>query len=138
VSGASASEIEDAVVANVRGVLDPCGRVNGTGLSLGDLGMIDEVRLTGDGQVLVRLLLDDPLCLYMVDIHHEVRAAALAVDGIDDVVIEHSTDRLWDPDRMTQDAVERMARWRRQRLVRATGADSHLTLALLPFNSYRQ
>jgi metal-sulfur cluster biosynthetic enzyme len=129
--------IEDAVFDSVGRVLDPCGRANGTGLSLGDLGMVDDVQLIADGHVLVNLLLDDPLCLYMVDIHTEVRAAALEVDGVVRVDIRHSTDRLWDPDRVSSDARVRMARWRERRLARAANANPRLTLALLPFEAYR-
>ena len=133
---AGEQDVEAAVLAKVSAVVDPCGRVNGTGLTLGDLGMVDRVEVTATGHVLVRLLLDDPLCFYMVDIHHEVAAAARAVDGVADVAIEHSTDRLWDPDRMSADAVRRARRWRDQRIAR-TGAGSRLSLALLPFSSYR-
>jgi metal-sulfur cluster biosynthetic enzyme len=128
--------IEDAVFDRVGRVLDPCGRANGTGLTLGDLGMVDDVQLIADGHVLVSLLLDDPVCLYMVDIHAEVKAAALAVEGVVRVDIRHSTDRLWDPDRVSADAKLRMARWREQRLARAP-AGSRLRLALLPFDAYR-
>ena len=67
---------------SVGNVLDPCGRINGTQLSLAALGMVDDVSVGVDGRVDVRLLLDDPVCIYTPEIVEAVRNAALKVPGV--------------------------------------------------------
>jgi metal-sulfur cluster biosynthetic enzyme len=81
--------------------VDPCSRFNGTFLSFVALGMVDDVHADADGAVHVRLLLDDPTCLYIVEIHHEVRRAVLGVTGVTGVEISVRGDELWDSSRLT-------------------------------------
>src|ERR1700738_2259561 len=81
----SGSQLSARVERQLDRVIDPCSRFNGSWLSFNDLGMIESVLETEPGRVLIRLLLDDPLCLYMVDIHTEIRNAALEVPGVERV-----------------------------------------------------
>jgi metal-sulfur cluster biosynthetic enzyme len=93
--------VEQAIWDALDGVLDPCSRFNGTYLSFVALGMVDEVRADDAGAAHVRLLLDDPTCLYMVEIHHEVRQVVLGVPGVTAVEISVRGDELWDSSRLT-------------------------------------
>jgi metal-sulfur cluster biosynthetic enzyme len=111
----SNSSLSERVERQLDGVIDPCSRFNGTWLSFNDLGMIESVIETEPGRVLIRLMLDDPLCLYMVDIHTEVRAAALEAIGVEQVDIEVVADQLWTPERMTPETIAKMDRWRELR-----------------------
>lgn len=113
------ASITDRVFAELRTVIDPCARHNGTRLTFVDLGMVEEVVDKGGGVVLVRLLLDDPVCLFMVDIQAEVRQAALRVSGVEAVEIEIIGDQLWTQDRLTDETKAKMARWRVIRVERA-------------------
>jgi metal-sulfur cluster biosynthetic enzyme len=124
--------LADRVRERVSQVIDPCGRTNGTGLTLGELGMIDRVDVTEDDVVLVTLLLDDPVCLYSVPIHTDVAAAARSVAGVANVRIEHSTDRLWDPDRLTPQTRQKIDAWRAERIRRSADDNPRVALALLP------
>lgn len=90
-------------------VLDPCSRFNGSYLSFVDLGMVDAVEVTDDGVAHIRLLLDDPTCLYMAEIHREIHAVGLAVPGITGVELSLRSDELWTNERLTPAARARLA-----------------------------
>jgi metal-sulfur cluster biosynthetic enzyme len=113
-SDASAADktdiLADQVREALRGVLDPCSLFNGTRLSLVELGMVANVEHTGNGCVRISLLLDDPVCLYVADIHHELRAVALAVPGVSRVEFDFLRDQLWTQERATPAARKRMRR----------------------------
>jgi metal-sulfur cluster biosynthetic enzyme len=85
-------------------VLDPCSRFNGTNLSFVALGMVDGVEVAAGGLARIRLLLDDPTCLYMVEIYKQVREAVLSVPGITEVEVSLRTDELWTNERLTSAA----------------------------------
>jgi metal-sulfur cluster biosynthetic enzyme len=112
----------NSVVMSVReslaAVLDPCSVHNGTRLSFVDLGMVESVTLVSPGRIQVRLLLDDPVCLYLVDIIRSVSEAALSVDQVNQVDVEIVGDGMWSPDLISAEAKEKMAGWREARRVR--------------------
>lgn len=111
--------LEHQVLEQLGTVIDPCSRHNGTWLSFVDLGMVEGVIDEGDGRVRVRMLLDDPVCLFMVDIQSEVRQAAESVPGVESVAIEIIGDQLWTQDRLTPETKEKIARWQQIRAERA-------------------
>ncbi len=118
-----ATALEQEIWAALDGVLDPCSRFNGTYLSFVALGMVDDVSADADGAVRVRLLLDDPTCLYLVEIHHEVREAIRRVPGVTTVDISVRGDELWDSTRLTPAARSVLGRRPSGRLIPlATGA----------------
>ncbi|WP_236793401.1 metal-sulfur cluster assembly factor [Amycolatopsis sp. GM8] len=131
-------DLAERVRAQVGQVVDPCGRTNGTGLTLGELGMVDSVDVGTDGVATVRLLLDDPVCLYSVPIRAEVATAARSVAGVTEVRIEHSTDRLWDPDRLSPEAAAKIEAWQADRASRFAGVNPRVALALLPLSRPRR
>jgi metal-sulfur cluster biosynthetic enzyme len=96
-------------------VLDPCSVFNGTRLNFVDLGMVQRIDVGAGGEVVVRLLLDDPVCLYVAQIHEEVRRAALAVAGVSEVTIEFSGDEIWTEDHASE-TVRATIRERREQL----------------------
>ena len=85
------AEVEKALGS----VLDPCSVFNGTRLSFLELGMIQSLESRYTGHIGVRLLLDDPVCIYLGQITHEVREAILTLDGVDSVDVEYSGDDIW-------------------------------------------
>jgi metal-sulfur cluster biosynthetic enzyme len=112
-------EAQQATAAAVMGrlgtVLDPCSLHNGTRLSFVDLGMVDDVQVTPSGHVTIELLLDDPVCMYMVDIILSVEQAVRVVPGVTGVEVSIAGDRLWDRDRLTDATKAKIARWQTQR-----------------------
>lgn len=121
------SSIERAIDS----VLDPCSRFNGTNLSFLELGMVDAIEIADDGRVLVRLLLDDPTCMYLFEIFHEVETAVRAVPGVTDVTMDLRGDTLWTEARMTAAARERLTTQRRERAATCGGPQQLLQIAPL-------
>jgi metal-sulfur cluster biosynthetic enzyme len=74
--------------------------------------MVHSIEAGPHGHVRVRLLLDDPLCLYLVDILTSVQEAALRADGVRSADVEIIGDELWSPDRLTEETRAKMNRWR--------------------------
>lgn len=133
---AAHDELDALVRARVATVLDPCGVRNGTRLSFVELGMYDGVEQIAPGRIRVRMLLDDPVCMYMSEIQRSVRDAVLGIDGVQHVEVSFVGDRFWTTDLLTPQTQERMARWRlvRQRrmaqrtqgLAHTTNGDAHV------------
>jgi metal-sulfur cluster biosynthetic enzyme len=99
-------------------VVDPCSRYNGSNIPLLDLGMIDAVRVDHDG-IEIDLLLDDPSCVYVGQIAHELRAALEADRAGREVRLSLVTDRTWTTERLSPGAADRLGRMRhRLQLVR--------------------
>lgn len=98
----------------VTGVADPCGLLYGTNSTFGELGMIDALEVEG-ATVTVRLLLDDPNCLYMPQIIANIEAAAKRVPGVERVVIANRGDEIWTEARMTEEGRRKLEEHRRRR-----------------------
>lgn len=111
----SSAPLEGAIRERLATVLDPCSVHNGTRMSFVDLGMIDAVDVSPEGDARVRLVIDDPVCIYMVDILTSVRDAVLEVPGVRTADVEIDGGEVWTPDRLTVEARARMERWRIER-----------------------
>jgi metal-sulfur cluster biosynthetic enzyme len=95
-------ELETSVRDALAGVLDPCSVFNGTRLSFLDLGMVDRLESPGPGRLVVEMLLDDPVCLYVGQIEHEIRTALLGVTGVTEVEVRFSGREIWTEERATE------------------------------------
>jgi metal-sulfur cluster biosynthetic enzyme len=98
-------------------VYDTCSLFNGTQLDIVEMGLVHDVDQTG-GTVRVRLLLTDPMCLYLFEMRSQIITALEALPGIDAVNVEPVAGKLWWPERMTPAARDRLDRVRRARLHR--------------------
>lgn len=98
-------------------VRDPCSVLNGTHLSFVELGMVDGVTVQG-GHVRLRLLLDDPVCLYVGPIDQQMRDATLAVPGVQSVEIEFCAHEIWTEERATEEARAKLGGLRERARVR--------------------
>jgi metal-sulfur cluster biosynthetic enzyme len=98
-------------------VCDTCSVFNGTNLDIVEMGFVHDVEQDG-GTVRVRLLLSDPMCVYLFEMRSQIVNALEALPGIDAVEVEPVAGKLWWPERMTPAARERLARARRARLRR--------------------
>jgi len=107
-------QVEEAIAE----VVDPCSRFNGTFISFTDLGMVDALEVNDDGHVLIRLLLDDPLCPYLPDIRSELREAVLAVPGVKELELRMRGDEIWTEDRLSDSAREKLRISRERRRAR--------------------
>jgi metal-sulfur cluster biosynthetic enzyme len=96
-------------------IYDTCSVFNGTKLDIVEMGLVHDVELDG-GTIRVRLLLTDPMCLYLFEMRGQIVQALEALPGVDAVEVEPVAGKLWWPERMTPAAQERLGRLRRARL----------------------
>jgi metal-sulfur cluster biosynthetic enzyme len=95
-------------------VYDTCSLFNGTRLDIVEMGLVDDVVEEGD-TVRVRLLLTDPMCLYLFEMRAQIISALEAIPGIESVEVEPVAGELWWPERMSPAARDRLARLRAAR-----------------------
>ncbi len=74
------------------------------GLSVIDLGLIYEIKVTDGKKVYIKMTLTTPMCplanVIVADVYHRVKE----IQGVEDVDIELTFDPPWSPDRMTPEA----------------------------------
>ena len=105
----------DEIYAALAEVHDTCSVFNGTRLDIVEMGLVHDVEQDG-GTVRVRLLLTDPMCLYLFEMRAQIIEALSALPGIDAVEVEPVAGKLWWPERMAPAARERLEARRRARL----------------------
>jgi metal-sulfur cluster biosynthetic enzyme len=96
-------------------VYDTCSLFNGTRLDIVEMGLVHDVE-QDQGNVRVRLLLTDPMCLYLFEMRSQIIDVLSALPGVESVEVEPVSGKLWWPERMTPEARERLERRRRARL----------------------
>jgi metal-sulfur cluster biosynthetic enzyme len=103
------------VYAALATVYDTCSLFNGTRLDIVEMGLVDAVEHEGS-TVRVRLLLTDPMCLYLFEMRSQIIEAVSRLPGVENVEVEPVAGKLWWPERMAPDARERLETLRRRRL----------------------
>lgn len=92
----------------LRDVIDP-----EIGVSIVDMGLVYDIRLSGDGTAMVRMTLTTPGCPlggYIDDAIHQILWGAPGVAGVDVRII---WDPPWDPDEMISNWAKEQLGWRR-------------------------
>jgi metal-sulfur cluster biosynthetic enzyme len=103
------------VYAALATVYDTCSVFNGTRLDIVEMGLVHDVEQEGS-TVRVRLLLTDPMCLYLFEMRSQIIEALSRLPGVETVEVEPVAGKLWWPERMAPEARERLETLRRQRL----------------------
>jgi metal-sulfur cluster biosynthetic enzyme len=103
------------IYAALATVYDTCSLFNGTRLDIVEMGLVHDVEQDG-GTVRVRLLLTDPMCLYLFEMRSQIIEALSRVPGVEAVEVEPVAGKLWWPERMTPQARRRLETLRRERL----------------------
>jgi metal-sulfur cluster biosynthetic enzyme len=96
-------------------VYDTCSVFNGTRLDIVEMGLVHDVE-QDEGNVRVRLLVTDPMCLYLFEMRAQIIDVLSALPGVESVEVEPVSGKLWWPERMTPEARERLERRRRARI----------------------
>jgi metal-sulfur cluster biosynthetic enzyme len=107
---ATRSEIYRALAT----VDDTCSVFNGTNLDIVEMGLVHDVEQDG-GTIRVRLLLTDPMCLYLFEMRAQIMSALEPLPGVEAVEVEPVAGKLWWPERMSPAARDRLARLRAAR-----------------------
>jgi metal-sulfur cluster biosynthetic enzyme len=95
-------------------VHDTCSVFNGTNLDIVEMGLVHDVEQDG-GTIRIRLLLTDPMCLYLFEMRAQIMAALEPLPGVEAVEVEPVAGKLWWPERMSPAARDRLARLRAAR-----------------------
>lgn len=95
---------EEAVRDRINTVGDPCSAAHGMPLGLDDMGLVEQIEISPDGAVRVRLRLTSPCCGmvgYFVD---EVSRRVSDLNGATAVVVSVDAGLDWSPDMMSDAA----------------------------------
>ncbi len=98
----------DALRDLLRDVIDP-----EIGINIVDLGLLYDIRLSGDGTAAVRMTLTTPGCPlggYLTDAIHDTLQDVPGVTGVDVQIV---WDPPWDPDGMMSDWAKGQLGWHR-------------------------
>ncbi len=105
----------EQIYAALATVYDTCSLFNATRLDIVEMGLVHDVEQEG-GTVRVRLLLTDPMCLYLFEMRSQIIEVLSRLPGVAIVEVEPVAGKLWWPERMAPEARERLEKLRRQRL----------------------
>lgn len=92
----------------LREVIDP-----EIGINIVDLGLLYDVRLSGDGVAAIRMTLTTPGCPLGGYIDDAIRDVLWGAPGVSDVDVRMVWDPPWDPDVMMSDWAKEQLGWRR-------------------------
>lgn len=93
-------------------VVDPCSIATGLPISLNDMGMVKEVRLSESGVAHVQLRLTSPICWQAANIIARVEEAVACVPGVICVTCTIDSAAEWMPDMMAASARDGLRRLR--------------------------
>lgn len=89
----------EELLTQVRKVIDPCSIAMCAPVDIWQMGLVEELEITG-GRVRVTLVLTDVSCVFYRDLRRHVTDVLLELPGVEAVEVRLATDRLWTPDRM--------------------------------------
>lgn len=92
----------DRIRDALRGVIDPCCKDRG--ISVVDMGLLQDVRLDDAGRAEVEIVLTSGWCPFQVDLTAEITQAAESVEGVTGADVRIALDHVWSPERMAPDA----------------------------------
>jgi len=83
----------------LRAVPEPCSILMRAQTDIVAMGLVEDVRIDADGNVVVVLVLTDPSCVHFLSMRRFITDLLLEVDGVASVEVSMSTTQLWTPDR---------------------------------------
>jgi metal-sulfur cluster biosynthetic enzyme len=117
----------DAVVDALRDVYDPC--CADRGISIVDMGVLEDVRVRQGGRVEVDLCLTSGWCPFVMTMSDAIPQRLSSVEGVLDVDVKVVWDPVWTTDRLSPMAKEKLTLpleelipYREQRLAQQRGA----------------
>jgi metal-sulfur cluster biosynthetic enzyme len=100
------SDLRETITDALRDVYDPC--CADRGLSVVDMGLIDDILVDGDGQATVELVLTSGWCPFVVPLLDTIKARLAQLDVGHDTDVRVVWDRVWSSTRMSQEARQRL------------------------------
>jgi metal-sulfur cluster biosynthetic enzyme len=100
------SDLREIITDALRDVYDPC--CADRGLSVVDMGLIDDIRVDGDGQATVELVLTSGWCPFVVPLLDTIKTRLAQLDVAHDTDVRVVWDRVWSSARMSEVARQRL------------------------------
>jgi metal-sulfur cluster biosynthetic enzyme len=117
---------EDVVDA-LREVYDPC--CADRGISIVDMGVLEDVRVGAGGRVEVDIVLTSGWCPFVTSMSDQIPARLRDLHGVEDVEVKVVWDPVWTTDRLAPSArekltlpLEELTPYRERRLAQQRGA----------------
>jgi metal-sulfur cluster biosynthetic enzyme len=98
-----------AILAELDEIKDPCSMASGVPMGLAELGLIDTIDISPQGDVAIRLRLTSPFCHMIGFFKTEVQRRVMEVPGIASVSLSADNGLDWSPDRISAPAQARRA-----------------------------
>jgi metal-sulfur cluster biosynthetic enzyme len=105
-AGERRSDLRETITEALRDVYDPC--CADRGLSIVDMGLIDDIRVDRDGQATVELVLTSGWCPFVVPLLDTIKARLAHLDACQDTDVRVVWDRVWSSARLSPVARERL------------------------------
>jgi len=116
---------QDEVMTALRDCYDPCCRDRG--ISVVDMGLIEDVRVTG-AKVHIDMLLTTGWCPFVANLYNTMEERVKQCVGVEDVKVQVLWEPAWTMDRLSESArqaltlpLEQLLPLREQRLAAQTG-----------------
>lgn len=79
---------------------EPCSIAMGGKVSLGAMGLVEDVAIDESGAVIVTLCLTDPACVHFGAMQRFIADELEPLDGVKSVRVVQTLEALWTPDRV--------------------------------------
>jgi metal-sulfur cluster biosynthetic enzyme len=96
-----------AIIAELDEIKDPCSVAGGVPMGLAELGLIDTIDISSQGEVAIRLRLTSPFCHMIGFFKTEVQRRVSGLPGITSVSLSADNGLDWSPDRISAPAQAR-------------------------------
>jgi metal-sulfur cluster biosynthetic enzyme len=97
----------DEVHRALERVVDPCSIATGVPITLADMGLVEDVAVTG-GRAQIRLRVTSPFCMHIGNIQERILHVVGEVPGVDDVDLEIDDGMNWLPSMMAPESQRRL------------------------------
>jgi metal-sulfur cluster biosynthetic enzyme len=96
------SALPDRVRSALEDVIDPCSRTAGTPLSVIDMGLLLDLKVSDAGDVELSMRATSAMCTMIAGIMKEVEERIAAVPGVSSVRVELKSGSFWTESEMTE------------------------------------
>lgn len=101
------AEIVEQVHRALDRVVDPCSIATGVPITLADMGLVEDVAVTG-GRAHIRLRVTSPFCMHIGNIHERILDVVGEVPGVDAVDLDIDDGMTWLPSMMAPESQRRL------------------------------
>jgi metal-sulfur cluster biosynthetic enzyme len=103
----SRSALRAEIMGRLDQILDPCSVGSGTPMGLAEMGLVEHVDISPDGDVEIQLRLTSPFCPMIGHMTTEAIERVGSLDGVRSVAVQGDAGLDWSPDMISPEAQER-------------------------------